>query len=269
MDNIIIIRDLKFKYDEKMIFNGLNLDIEKGSFTTIIGPNGSGKSTLVRLILGLLKTESYINVNNLVLNNEHLENIRKVIGVVFENPDNQFVAQTVMDDLAFSLENMSYSTKEIKAKISAISKKFNLDDILNHEPHTLSSGQKQIVSLAAALINQPKILILDEALSMVEKDTRDQIFDLLIKMHQESDLTIINVTHDMEESIYGDDIIVLNDGNIEYYDTKEIVLTYEKELHKLGLELPFMALLSLKLMFYNLIDEMIFDMNVMVDKLWK
>lgn len=269
MNNIIMIRDLNFKYGTNEIFKGLDFNLTRGSWTTIVGPNGSGKSTLIRLILGLLKTESYISVTNLLLNNTNLEKIRTNIGVVFENPDNQFVGQTVMDDLAFTLENMGYSKKDIKLKIEHTALTFNLTKILNKEPHMLSGGEKQVVALATALIHNPKILILDEALTMIEQASRNQIFAMLKKLHSETDLTIINVTHDMEESVYGDDIIVLSEGKIVFNGEKEEVLTHEKELHALGLELPFVAALSLKLKYYDLIDEMIFDMNVMVDKLWK
>lgn len=269
MSNIITIRDLKFKYDDKLIFNNFNLDIKTGSWTTIVGPNGSGKSTLVRLMLGLLKSESSITINGQLLSDQTALKIRTQMGVIFENPDNQFVGQTVSDDLAFSLESLGYPAKEINKRIKETSQKFAIEDLLNVEPHALSGGQKQVIALAAALITKPNILILDEALTMTNQDSRAKIFRILTNLHQDTDLTIINVTHDMEESLYGDDIIVLDDGKIELRGPKEEILTQEKELHRLGLELPFMALLSIKLKYYNLIDSMIFDMDAMVNKLWK
>lgn len=268
MEEIVLIENLKFKYDETTIFDGLNLKLKPGSFTTIIGPNGSGKSTLVKLLLGLLKTDSLIKIDGLEMNEKNLRDIHKNIGVVFENPDNQFVGQTVLDDLVFTLENQGYKRDEIDKRVNIIANKFLLKDILHKEPHLLSSGQKQIVSLAAALINGPKILILDEALSMIEKNAHDEIFRLLRKMHRESNLTIINITHDTDEAIYGDDVIVLKAGHIAYSGPKGEIFLLEKELHKLGLEIPFMVALSLKLIFYGLIDEIIFDMDEMVNKLW-
>jgi energy-coupling factor transport system ATP-binding protein len=266
---IITIRDLNFGYDKKDVFNHFDLTIETGKWVTIVGPNGSGKSTLVKLLVGLLKTESYINIAGLLMSPTTLEDIRMNVGVVFENPDDQFIGETVADDLAFSLENLGYSKIVIKEKINEMSELFELKPILNKQPHQLSGGEKQIVALASALIMNPKILMLDEAFTMVENELIDKIFKLIKEIRRRNNLTIINITHDMEQSLYGDDIIVLNGGKIFLSGPKEEVFKQEKELTKLGIELPFMASLSLKLKFYGLVDEMIFDMDEMVDKLWK
>lgn len=266
---IITVRNLNFKYNENYLFENFNLEIEAGKWVTIVGPNGSGKSTLIKLILGLLKTESYINIAGLLLSPSTIEDIRINVGVVFENPDYQFIGETVADDLAFSLENLGFSKVVIKEKINEISELFEIKDILNKQPHQLSGGQKQVVALASALIFNPKVLILDEAFTMVEKELTDSIFKILKEIRKRNNLTIINVTHNMEDSLFGDDILVINEGKIILNGPKEEVLKEEKELTNLGIELPFMASLSLKLKFYGLVDELIFDMDEMVDKLWK
>lgn len=269
MDNIIIIKDLIFKYDNKFIFNRFSLDIKDGSWTTLVGPNGGGKSTLVKILLGLLKTESYINIDKDILSYENIRQIRSKIGIVFENPDNCFVAETVMDEIAFSLENLEYSKKEIRKKIMEVSEYLGIVDCLEKDPHMLSGGQKQMVLLASALALDPKILILDEALTRIDNNDKVQVLKTLKKIYQDKKMTIINVTHDMEEAVYGDDIIVIDEGKLILKGPKELILKEEKIFRELGLELPFMAQLSIKLQYYDLIDDMILDMDELVNKLWK
>ena len=266
---IVVIKDLNFSYKNKQIFQKLNLTIKQGSFTTIIGPNGAGKSTLVKLLTGILKTYSYVNIDGKILCHDNIKEIRKIIGVVFENPDDQFVAETVMDDIAFSLENMKLPKKEIRKRIKNVANYLNIENILEREPHSLSGGEKQLVALASALVIEPKILILDEALTMIDPIVKNWILNLLKDLHNKTDITIINVTHDVEESLYGDDIVVIHNGKIVLNGTKKDVLKEEKMFTKLGLQLPFMADLSIKLSYYGLIDDLILDMDEMVDKLWK
>lgn len=269
MDSIISLKNINFYYKDKEIFKDFNLEIEKGSFTTIIGTNGSGKSTLVRIILGLLVCEGEIIINNNILNNENLKNIISKIGVVFENPDDQFVAETVMDDIAFSLENMNIEAKEIKSRINKISKLIGINDILEREPHSLSGGEKQLVALASALVTDPDILILDEAFTMIDTIDREKIYKILEKLNKISKITIINITHDMDEILYGKNLIVIDKGNIVLNGPKEYVFLEEKTFNKLGLKLPFMVELTTKLEYYGLIDHLVFDMEELVDLLWK
>lgn len=267
--NIIDIKNLNFKYDKKLIFNNFNLEIKEGTFTTIIGLNGSGKSTLIRAILGLIKYDGEIKIDNVILNNDNIKEIRKKIGVVFENPDNQFIAETVMDDIAFSLENLQLRSNNIKIKVREIANYIGITKLLDREPSTLSGGEKQLVALASALVHEPKILILDEALTMIDIKTRQQIYNILKDIHKNKNLTIINITHDMNELLYGDDIILINNGNIILKGPKEEILLEEKVFNKLNLELPFMASLSIKLKYYGLVDRLILDMDEMVNEIWK
>ena len=174
-----------------------------------------------------------------------------------------------MDDIAFSLENMQVDPKIIKGKVKEISELIGIQDILEREPHTLSGGEKQLVALASALIIEPDILILDEALTMLDMDDRNKIYNILNKVNIEKNITILNVTHDIDEVLFGNDIIVLDEGNIILNGPKELVLQEEKTFNKLGLTLPFMAELSIKLRYYGLVDHLIFDMDEMVDELWK
>lgn len=269
MNNIISISNIKFGYDKKKLFDDFSLDIKRGSFVSLVGPNGTGKSTLIRIILGFIKTSGKIVIDDLEINHQNIKNIISKIGVVFENPDNQFVAETVMDDMAFSLENMQVNSKEIKKRIEDISRYLEIDDILDREPHTLSGGQKQLVALASALIIEPKIIILDEALTMIDLDVREKIYNVLREVNKEKGITILNVTHEMDEVIYGDTIIVLDDGKVVLNGSTKNVLEEEKIFNRIGLALPFMAELSIKLKYYGLIDHIILDMDEMVEELWK
>ena len=269
MKNIIEMKNINFSYNKNQIFKNLNLTFEKGSFTTIIGNNGSGKSTLIRLLVGLLVCEGKITINGLELNHDNLKKIISKIGVVFENPDDQFVAETVLDDIVFSLENMQVDKKEIDKRVKKISKFIGIEDILDKEPHNLSGGQKQLVALASALITDPDILILDEALTMIDPDTRIKIYKILEQINKVNKITIINVTHNMDEILYGDNLIVMDKGNIVLNGPKEFVFLEEKTFNKLGLKLPFIVELTTKLQYYGLIDHLIFDMEELVNEIWK
>ena len=265
---MIKITNLNFNYKSKQLFNGLNMEIEKGKITSIIGPNGSGKSTLVKILIGLYNFNGTIRINDVLLLKDNIKEIRKSIGVVFTNPDNQFVAETVMDDIAFTLENMNYKKENIRKKIEEITKYLGIYDILEYNPHDLNSNQKQLVSLASALVHDPKILILDEALTMLDPFDKEKILNILKELNDKG-LTILNISHDIEDTLISDKIYVLDKGKIVLSGTKDEVYKEEDLLHKLGFELPFMVELSNRLMFYDLIDHIIYDMEEMVDILWK
>ncbi|MGM9849946.1 MAG: energy-coupling factor ABC transporter ATP-binding protein [Bacilli bacterium] len=269
MDNMIVINKLSFKYDYRVIFNNLCLSIKKGKFTTILGNNGCGKSTLVRLLTGLEDSNGSISIDGVILNNSSLSSIRRKIGVVFENPDNTLISETVMEDLAFPLENLNCSRDYIYSKINEISKYLGIDHLLNRCPRDLSGGEKQLVGLGCALITGPELIILDEAFSMVDSMSKLNMLKLLRRIKKDYNVTILNISHDIEESIYGDDIIVINEGKVVIHDSKKNVYREEKLLNKLGFELPFMVSLSNKLSYYDLLDKVVYDMEDMVDLLWK
>ena len=159
--------------------------------------------------------------------------------------------------------------KTIDDKIKKLSEYLKIEGLLEKNPHYLSGGEKQMVALASALVIEPKILILDEAFTMLDGVEKDSILKLLKKLVKEKKITIINVTHDMEDTVYGDKIIVLDRGKIIFNDDKEVVYREEKKLKSIGLELPFMVDLSNKLRYYGLVDENILSMNAMVNHLWK
>lgn len=264
----ISIKNLNFKYREKVIFDNFNLEIKENKITSIIGQNGCGKSTLIKVLVGLLKYNGTIKIGDKLLVKDNIKEIRKNIGIVFENTDNQFVAETVMDDIAFTLENMNYKKDKIKNKIEEITKYLGIYDILESSPHSLNSNQKQLVSLASALVHDPKILILDEALTMIDPIEKDKILNILLEL-KEKGMTIILVTHDIEETLISDEIVLISDGKVILKSEKNLFYKEEKILKDYGFKLPFMIELSNRLMFYDLIDHFIYDMKEMVDLIWK
>lgn len=264
---MISIKNLSFSYDDKIIFNNLNLTI-KNNITTIIGLNGSGKSTLIKILSGLLDYKGTIRINKLILNKENIVEIRKKIGVVFENSDSQFVCEKVLDDLIFTLSNMGFDKYQIEDKIRKIVEALDINNLLNHDPHSLNTNDKQLVCLALALVHEPKILILDEALNMLNPIVKDKVLDLLVKLNKKG-LSIINITHDIEQTLISNEIIVIDKGKVLLKGSKDEIFKNEKQLKELGFKLPFMVELSNRLIFYNLIDHIIYDMKEMVDILWK
>lgn len=269
MDSIIKIERLNFKYKDKQVFNNLTLNIEKGSFVSIIGPNGSGKSTLIKILTGLLKYDGYINVDGYNLNEFYLKEIRRKIGVVFDNPDNHFVSETVIDDLAFSLENLQYDKEDINTSIKQISKIFNIGNILDKEPRNLTNSQKQKVAIASSLIFNPKILILDEALHQLTPKDKKEVLRILKKYQKERNLTIIMITHNLENTLFSDRIITLVNGNIYLDGTVKEVYSNREKLSKLQLNLPFIIRLSYELQQKNIVNEIYTDFDDLMEVLWK
>ncbi|MDD3048916.1 MAG: ATP-binding cassette domain-containing protein [Bacilli bacterium] len=270
MENIITIENLSFRYDNSFIFDKLNLNIHFGEWVSIVGPNGSGKSTLIKILIGLVNNDNDITIDGIKYNDDNIMQIRRKIGVVLEDIDNHFVAETVRDDIAFTLENLFFQPKDINNLINDIARKLKIEDILECEPSFLNISDKYKVAIASALIANPKILILDEALSKIDKYDRKEILELLKELNKKDHLTIINFTKDLEETYNSNRILVLNRGNILIDGPTKKVLKEEKAFNRIGIELPFMVDLSLKLNFYGLIDDdIIFDMDEMVNLLWE
>ena len=269
MENEIIIRDMSFCYDKNVIFENLDLDIKKGSFVSIIGKNGSGKSTLAKILGGILSHKGYININKTVLDKKNLRNLRKKMGFVLDGNKFCFIGETVLDDIIYTMENMGYTKKRIKTRLNYINELFDLEKYLELSPLKLTRSKQALVSLAASLAHHPVIIILDEAFVNMDEVDKKRAYKVLQRLNKEENLTIINITNVMNETLYSDDIVVLDAGKLVISDTKENVYKEEKKLIKLGFELPFMVDLSKKLSYYDLTKETIYDMKEMVNHLWK
>ena len=242
--NDIIVKNLSFSYDGIInTIDDISFSVENGSYTTIIGHNGSGKSTIAKLLIGLLEaSKGSIEIEALLLNLENLMEIRKKIGIVFQNPDNQFIGSTVRDDIAFGLENHLVPQEDMDNIIEKFSDKVRMKQFLNSEPTRLSGGQKQRVAIAGILAMSPNIIIFDEATSMLDPQGKDEIKKVIMDLHKESNLTIISITHDIEEVVKSDKVLVLNGGKLVLEGKPEEVMVNEDILVNIGLDIP----LSLK-----------------------
>ncbi len=253
-DSIIKIRNVSFTYPDTTspAINNISFDIKRGSWTSIIGHNGSGKSTIIRLINGLLvpdnKNSPYIEVDGAELTDKTVWNIRDKVGIVFQNPDNQFVGATVADDVAFGLENRGVPRSKMLKIVPEAIKAVGMDDYTNAEPSNLSGGQKQRVAIAGILAIQPKIIILDEATSMLDPSGRSKILQIVHQMKKKDNLTVVSITHDIDEANLADQIIVMNNGGlVDQGNTKEI-FSKVKLLKSLGLDVPFASQVKEKLL---------------------
>lgn len=243
---IIEVKNLSFAYDESAkTIDEVSFSIEEGTYTTIIGHNGSGKSTITKLIAGLLeKASGSIMVDGMELNVENLNKIRSNIGIVFQNPDNQFIGSTVRDDIAFGLENHCVPQEDMDQIIEENAALVGMTKYLNQEPTRLSGGQKQRVAIAGVLAMKPKILIFDEATSMLDPQGKDEIKRVITELHGESKLTILSITHDIDEVAKSDYVIAMDGGHVAITGTPKEVFKDPEKLKKMKLDVPFSLKLS-------------------------
>lgn len=249
MNKIIEVNNLSFEYREGLnTINNISFTIEKGTYTAILGHNGSGKSTIAKLLIGLLEKKSgEMSIGGRALNEENLYKVRNLIGIVFQNPDNQFIGSTVRDDIAFGLENICVDPKEMDSIINEYAKKVDMLEFLDHEPSTLSGGQKQRVAIAGILAMNPSIIILDEATSMLDPKGKREINELVRELNKNKNMTILSITHDIEEAVFADNVILLNNGEIKDIGKPEDILVNEKILQEMNLDIPFSLKLTKKL----------------------
>ena len=247
MENIIEVKNLKYKYDqedEKYTLNDVSFHVKQGEWLSIIGHNGSGKSTTVRLIDGLLEAESgdiYISGDKLTADNVWEK--RRLIGMVFQNPDNQFVGATVEDDVAFGLENQGVPLEEMRVRVQEALELVGMASFKKREPARLSGGQKQRVAIAGIVALRPNIVILDEATSMLDPEGRLELIRIVKEIKDEHNMTVITITHDLDEVALSDRVIVMKNGQIESTSTPA-ELFMRDDLIELDLEQPFTANLA-------------------------
>lgn len=242
MENIIEVRNLKYKYDsesENYTLNDVSFQVKKGEWLSIVGHNGSGKSTTVRLIDGLLEAESGdIIISGDKLTAENVWEKRRQIGMVFQNPDNQFVGATVEDDVAFGLENQGLAYDLMVERVQQALELVGMQDFKEREPARLSGGQKQRVAVAGVVALRPDIIILDEATSMLDPEGRLALIQTVKKIKDSNQLTVISITHDLDEIALSDRVLVMKEGQVESTATPRELFSRE-DLEELGLDQPF------------------------------
>ena len=251
-DHLIVFDQVSFTYNEEdqenvaFVLKDVNLTVDQGEFVAILGHNGSGKSTLAKLSNSIyLPTKGKVTVSG--MDTSAAENefpIRKKVGVVFQNPDNQIVASIVEEDVAFGPENLGVPPKEIRRRVDDALKAVDMYDYRLHETHRLSGGQKQRVAIAGMLAMQPECLVLDEPTAMLDPKGRKEVMNIVRRLNQENGMTVVFITHFMEEAVYADRVVIVNDGTIAADGTPESVFSDRDLLVRCGLDVPEFAEIS-------------------------
>ena len=273
MKSIIDVKNLSFRYKESQEYydvKDITFHVKRGEWLSIVGHNGSGKSTTVRLIDGLLEAESgEIAIDGQRLTEENVWNIRRQIGMVFQNPDNQFVGATVEDDVAFGLENQGLSRQEMQKRVEEALDLVGMLDFKKREPARLSGGQKQRVAIAGVVALRPAILILDEATSMLDPEGRRELIETVKGIRKDYDMTVISITHDLEEVAMSDRVLVMKKGEIESTSSPRELFS-RNDLDQIGLDDPFANQLkhSLSQNGYDLPENYLTE-SELEDKLWE
>lgn len=247
---ILTLENVSFSYDKRhKAIKNVSLDVEAGEYVAVIGHNGSGKSTLSKLFNGLIKPDegSVIVDGFSALDKKQVFEIRKRVGVVFQNPDNQLVASIVEDDVAFGPENLGEKREEIGQRIDFALKAVGMEKFRFSSPTRLSGGQKQRIAIAGVLALKPKILVLDESTAMLDPQGRNEVLEVVRKLNREQGVTVIAVTHYMDEIVGADKVIVMEDGQIALTGTPSQIFSQKEKLKALGLELPVSAEIAQKL----------------------
>ena len=269
---ILKLDNVSYAYNKKgNVLTDVNLTINAGEDIAIIGHNGSGKSTLGKLLISLLKPKiGTLSFNNTVIDYKNDALIREKSGMVFQNPDNQFIGVTVRDDIAFGLENKCIPSEKMDEIILEYARKMGVDTLLDQEPANLSGGQKQRVALAGILAMLPDIIVFDEALAMLDPKGKREISNLIKEIKASNpNLTIIRITHDLDEAFNSDKVIVLSQGKIMYNDTPINVFKHIDELKNQGLDIPFVIKFSQALKQEGLISEEDYNLHSLISKICK
>lgn len=250
MPEILSLNNVTFSYtpgnpNSRNAVENVSFAVEEGEWIAIVGHNGSGKSTIAKLMNGLLfPQQGDVRILREPLNEENLWESRSLMGMVFQNPDNQFVGATVQDDVAFALENNGIPFEEMVKRVHAALEQVKMSQFLDHEPHHLSGGQKQRVAIAGALALKPKLLILDEATSMLDPQGRAEVLQTVQTLRAETGLTVLSITHDLEEAMLADRVLFMNDGKKFAEGTPAEIFALGDKLVEFGLDLPFALKLS-------------------------
>lgn len=245
-ENIISFDQVNFHYDGDPgqvlpdVVKNVTLSIEKGSFVAVLGHNGSGKSTLAKLCNGiLLPTQGMVTVNGMdTLDEDYKYDIRQTVGMVFQNPDNQIVATVVEEDVAFGPENLGVPPEEIRYRVDQALKAVGMYEYRFHEPHKLSGGQKQRVAIAGMIAMLPECIVLDEPTAMLDPRGRKEVMETMKKLNKEKDMTVVYITHYMDEAVQADRVIVMDEGKIILDGTPKEVFSHVEQLKEIGLDVP-------------------------------
>lgn len=273
MSDIITVNNIKYKYnidDDHLALNDVSFSVKQGEWLSIVGPNGSGKSTLAKTLNGLIAPqEGSVQVDGLDLTMENVWDIRQRVGMVFQNPDNQFVGATVQDDVAFGLENLGVPRPEMIERIEQALAQVGMTNFAEKEPARLSGGQKQRVAIAGIVALKPKIMILDEATSMLDPRGRREVLQTVKEVKERENLTVLSITHDVDEAAASDRVLVMKGGQIIDHDKPEAIFSQTKNLMSYGLDVPFPERLKQALAQENIkVPDNYLTKEGLIDWLW-
>ena len=274
MNKIIEVKNAAFEYSDgekkKSVIKDMSVSFEKGSFTVILGHNGSGKSTLAKLLNGLYKPDSgdvFVDGFNTRDEKKEIE-IKRRVGMVFQNPDNQLVATIVEEDVAFGPENLGIEPKEIRRRVDESLDRVGMSEYKRHAPHLLSGGQKQRVAIAGVLAMQPECIVFDEPTAMLDPSGRKDVMNSIKQLNKEYGITIVLITHYMDEAAQGDRIVVVDDGKIIIEGAPKKVFSEVEKMKKIGLDVPQVTELAYELNKSGInISTEILNVDEMVDAL--
>ena len=270
---IIELEDIHYRYhedDAREALAGVSLEIRRGEWLAIIGHNGSGKSTLAKVMNGLIEANTgTVVVNGKMLTAETVFDARRTVGMVFQNPDNQFVGTTVEDDIAFGLENIGLPREEMLERVTKVLDMVKMSEFRTKEPARLSGGQKQRVAIAGVTALEPEVIILDEATSMLDPKGRLEVISTIQKLHKEKKITVISITHDLDEAAQADRVVLMEQGQIQQIGTPKEIFKLGSKLVEKGLDVPFAEKLieALRERGINIPEEYL-DEEGLVEWLW-
>lgn len=271
-EDFVKLDHVSYKYEDEDNFavNDVSFTVKRGEWLALVGHNGSGKSTIAKLLNGLLfPTDGLVKIGHFKLGEKTIWEIRKQIGMVFQNPDNQFVGATVQDDVAFGLENHGVPHELMVERVESALDEVGMQGYALHEPSRLSGGQKQRVAIAGVLALQPDVIILDEATSMLDPRGRAEVMETIRVMREREAITVISITHDLDEVVLADRVIVMNKGSLHIEGTPKEVFAQADEMRRIGLGVPFITLLqeNLEQSGVTLADRSLME-GALMDQLW-
>ncbi|NVS46162.1 energy-coupling factor ABC transporter ATP-binding protein [Listeria monocytogenes] len=272
-ESFVRLEHVFYKYEdtEKYAVKDVSISAQKGEWVALVGHNGSGKSTIAKLLNGLLFPEDgLIKIGHFVLSEKNIWEIRRQVGMVFQNPDNQFVGATVQDDVAFGLENHGVPHDTMVERVESALNEVGMQSYALHEPARLSGGQKQRVAIAGVLALQPDVIILDEATSMLDPRGRAEVMETIRIMREQEDITVISITHDLDEVLFVDRVIVMNKGEIHSEGTPKEIFQQADAMREIGLGVPFIIELQEKLVAGGFeTGSTVLSEGALLDQLWK
>lgn len=264
----VTVNNLCFGYGDKEVLKDITFKIKIPSLVSVVGSNNCGKTTLIKCMAGIMPIEESVLIDDIVLNKKNIRKYSRNIGVVFSLDQNQFLFNRVIDEITFPLGNLNYSKKNMKNALDDVVKLLFLEDVLNKEVWELSHVEKIKVLLATAIVHKPTVLFLDDILVGLNDVDRERILLLLKRIIRELKIIVVSTTSSLSDTIYSDAILVLDDGKVKYSGKLEDILKHDNVLTKLGIDIPIMMDMSLKLQFYDLLDKVILSPEEMVDVLW-